>query len=927
MPPALVQARYRDIARQVADRLAESRQGSDPLSPWPEDVVVASGGLASSIARELLTTFPAGLAALRLDTLESVARRILTANGELPRVAAEGERRLAMRTAVRLVDDAILESRGMAAMLERSYRDVRDSALTLAAFERRIRKGERSLRNPRRTRTILSVWREYERLIARLGAIDPADLFERAALLAPTTALPPQLVAGFYEKTGGQQKLIDALPVAATWNAIADEPAATISVVEHETKHAELEAVCADVRALLDRGVAPGRIGIVARTSDPYDARLVNRFAAAHGFATTFAEETPLIAQRIGRAMVNLLRIRERGFPRAEVLELIRDGLVTKTWLQIDDVDAETRRARIAAGTAAELRLVRRNSRSVERYIDVVAELESLTESAPVELLQRLSSLFRLQTGIDLAAADEIAEVAEMFRRAAAWNMRFDNAAVIDALEQRTLATRATGAVFFGDVMKFRGRSFDHLFVIRMQDDLFPMRRVEDPLLPDSDRRVLGLREIGNGREEERLLFDLLRDGATEQVQFSYAGSDGFGKVLRASQLLRYVIPSVVEGPGRVAAHRSLSNVAPTAPPRPTTTLGMTVLRPLQLLAKSGTDSVFDGHLAHPQLRERFAAILQRVSPTMLEDFGECPQKFLLKHLLGVRDIDDPERELQINHRDKGSLDHRILERFYRSLPTGEIAIAAASLPVLPPSITTRLDALVDEQFDEAEQQAPPFNRTMRDIERKATKRNLHDFIAADFADLTQRQLLPRHVEYRFGAKYAERGRVDRPEAFVVQAGGMPISVEGSIDRVDVGPDTLRIVDYKSGKALRHQKLADKIDRGVRLQLAMYAMAASEFFDAANVSGAIKPLVSGVKPASFEFVLAEKRGRIVETLEVFAAAIRAGRFPAFPNEKDDDFNSCKYCPVSHACRTKHEPDERYTVTQKKDPRTLLGETR
>ena len=81
-------------------------------------------------------------------------------------------------------------------------------------------------------------------------------------------------------------------------------------------------------------------------------------------------------------------------------------------------------------------------------------------------------------------------------------------------------------------------RSFTHLFVVRMQDDIFPQRRTEDPLLPDSDRALLDLREIGDGREEEQLLFSLLGD-SSPNVHFSFATADGFGKVLRKSRYLR----------------------------------------------------------------------------------------------------------------------------------------------------------------------------------------------------------------------------------------------------------------------------------------------------------------------------------------------------------------------------------------------------
>jgi hypothetical protein len=101
----------------------------------------------------------------------------------------------------------------------------------------------------------------------------------------------------------------------------------------------------------------------------------------------------------------------------------------------------------------------------------------------------------------------------------------------------------------------------------------------------------------------------------------------------------------------------------------------------------------------------------------------------------------------------------------------------------------------------------------------------------------------------------------------------------------------------------------------------------ARFFGAApeTVSGTIKPLVSG-KPMKFAFELAEKEAVLRETLALFAAAIGRGELPAFPNDDDDDFNSCKYCPVSHSCRTRHDPAEKYLVLQSGEPRTLLGGT-
>ena len=922
MPP-LRFAPYREIAHEVASRLAAARAGRDPLSAWDEEVLLPSRGVAEAVSAELLVRMPEGVAGVRLQTLEELAQRLLSDAGQTPRVASDIERRLAMRTAVRAVAHPMMDSRGVAAMLERAYRDVRDSGIPLAELSRRA-DSTRGLRSPGRTEAIVRAWSEYETLIAQLHAIDAADRMAQASRLAGNAK--PQLLAGFYDMTGAQWQLVEALlranRIAAMWvpteepfaqpfvraitpfAEVVRDPAIEIrrpdvAATQYDTRLDELRDVCARISALLAGGTPARQIGIVARSLEPYDVRLINRFAEEHGFATTMSDEIPLAAHRVGRGAVTLVRLRERGFLRGEVLELVRDGLRVTTRFDVDALDAATRRARVAGGTSDELRPLKNRSRELDQYIALVEELEQLTVAIDVE---KLGSLFRLETMQDLEAAETLDRIATVFRRALVWKKGLDLNAFVDAIGHESLSGRATGAVWCGELLRFRGRSFEHLFVVRMQDDVFPQRRTEDPLLPDSDRAALGVREIGDGRDEEALLLSLLRDSASH-LHYSFATGDGFGKVLRKSRYLRGCDTRAAKPARGIAAARAAA-----------------AGRQLQLLAKAGTGSVFDGHVG------ALPTQLASLSPTQLEDFGECPQKFLLKHILGVTDIDHPERELQINPREKGTIDHAILERFYRATSEQELADAAASLPQLPEALVARLELLVDEQFDKAERETPPFNRTIRNMERRATKRLLRDFLVHDIGDLDAQQLVPRHFEYRFGAKH--RDGADHPEPFIVNPGGIAVRVEGTIDRIDAGTHRFRIVDYKSGKAGRHHNLGEKIDRGVRLQLALYAMAVAEFFDAdpEHVSATIKPLVvADLKLDKFGFALHEKRDALLSTLEIFMRAILAGDFPAFPNENDAEFNSCKYCPVNHSCRTKHDTDERHAVAQQKDPRTLLGE--
>lgn len=850
--------------------------------------------MADAIAAEVLRRLPGGIAGLQIRFLDELARAIVNAAGQFPRVATDIEHRLAMRMAVRTIEHPMMEGRGIASMLERSYRDVRDGGLTVDEFEARAKRLSRS-------KLIVRAWREYERLIASYGAVDGADLLARAAVLAGSGGVRPQILAGFYDMTGVQATLVDALPVVERWAPVAASPQRKAaaepshSKTSFDTRFAELRAVCAEVAELLRRRETS--IAIVGRSLEPYDARLINRFAREFGFQTTLAEEMPLKAHRIGRAVLTLLRLRERGFPRADVLELVRDGLHLRTRIDVDAVDAATRRARVAGGTSEELRVLRNRSRLIDDYIALVAEVESLDPT-------NVGSLAKIETAEDLAAAELLDEIRDVFVRANALN---DTPSLIDAIEHATLTHRLPPTadrplIYAGPLLNFRGRTVDHLFVVGMQDDVFPQGRFEDPLIPDSERARIGLREIGDGAEEERLLLQLLFDSAEKDIRFTYATGDGFGKVLRQSRFLRAV--------GSLPQHQATEQPSNQA-----------TQRQLQLLVQAGTQSPFDGYV--PSLRPFVEAKLGALSPTQLEDFGECPHKFLLKHILDVEDLDHPEREIQVHHRDKGTLDHRVLERFYRGLTDADREAAIESLPRLPESLVARLEQFIDDAFDHHETDVPPFNRTVRGIERRATKRILREFVINDLADLAANELVPKHFEYQFGSVSARRANPSSP-AFTLDTGNVTLRVEGTIDRVDAGGGKLRIVDYKSGKALRHDRLADKIDRGVRLQLALYAMAASNIFgvDAENVAGTIKPIVTGEGKSRFAFALHEKQERLLETLALFTKAIRDCVFPAFPG-REDDVDSCKYCPVNHSCRTRHDLEERYAIQQQRDPRTLL----
>ena len=1014
-PPSLRFGTFSETAERLAERIVAglmARPAGERLQRREDqpDIIVSSAALGREVARRAAAAIPGGMAGRQIYTMENFARSVLARARVHVRVASETERRLTMRAAVQSFDDPLFDTRGVVSMLERSYRDLRDSGWSVERLEKNAR--IRPLRSRERTLLVARIWRHYEKLIAAAGALDPADLLGRAAAtIAHLPDLPLQTVAGFYDMTGVQFTLVAALHrsgkldsvdvplpqlvdsvdrggrpgsqsdaerysyggrfVTRLTNELSFEPLLHVAPVEtgqrpsftatqHPTPDEELQAICRSVRRLLDDGVAASSIGIVSRAIDSHDAAALRRFAEELRFRVSDRTTRPLRGHRFGRALSLLLQLRDRDFARGDVIEILRCGFRTAASVKPDRLDQATRAVGIAGGTLETLRSGKRPERyapEIEAYLAVLSELERITAVAKAAIaapawgdyLELLLTHFRCESTADLDAANEIDVLITTLRRLTALRQRFDTPAILDLLERSALPTEKGTElpVWYGDVMKARGRLFQHLFIMRMQDDLFPQRRVEDPLIPDSDRKSLGLPQVGDGKDEERLLFQLLLDSAST-VHFTFSATDGFGKPLRPSPLLRQFLIEAMPQARREILHdlgvflQSAHISADPADDRAGRLAGVDsrgrlphewsnespaaslLLRQMQRALRAGTRSVFDGYLSSdPVVTARISTALGSLSPTQLEEFGECPQRFLLKAILGVREVADPADELQIGHREKGTIDHRILETFYRGLESSDIAEAAASFPLLPPVLAQRLDEAIDEAFRDFAEQNPAYNAVIRDLEKRMTRKNLRRFVVADLTDLRNKDLTPRWFEYRFGSRARSAG--DHPDSFRLESAGVVLSVDGVIDRIDEGNGRLRIVDYKSGKGKKYEKLAGRVERGTRLQLALYAMAVREIFaaDSPEVSAAIKPLTAGGKSDLFTFSLTEMQEAITGTLELFVRSIVGGVFPALPDS--GRFGHCLYCPVGQSCRSRHDPAESYALAQYEDARALLEE--
>ena len=272
------------------------------------------------------------------------------------------------------------------------------------------------------------------------------------------------------------------------------------------------------------------------------------------------------------------------------------------------------------------------------------------------------------------------------------------------------------------DVNSLRHLSFRAVAVVGLVERSFPPPPRQDPLLLDDEREALrdssafDLPLRARGADGEALQFALAVGAAQERLQLSFARAQSAGgrgqlpsrffrdaaraltgepvRAARIDELPDWLYRRVsAKQPGErgSALARSASRSTSAGCSRPVPRLGSA------LLARSSSTveralaaqtarwrtrelTAYDGVLG----AEHLAALLARVgperalSPTALETYAKCPYRFFLEKVIGLRELEEPEAIERIDALSRGSLIHRILQRFLEGL-AGATALAEAA--------------------------------------------------------------------------------------------------------------------------------------------------------------------------------------------------------------------------------------------------------
>jgi len=611
-----------------------------------------------------------------------------------------------------------------------------------------------------------------------------------------------------------------------------------------------------------------------------------------------------------------------------------------------------------------------RRIEDVDRLATFVADLAAAIERRPksatwAEQLAYLAEVFgtyiadadRLVGALaTLADLDALGEPVSAERFLDVVRAAIDGLRVNDVLDERQGAFARRGVNVL-DVNSLRGLSFRAVAIIGLVERTFPPPPRQDPLLLDDEREELGRSDNlllllrARGADSEALQFALACGAADDRLQLSFARAQSAGERsqlpsrffrdaaraltgerVRADRvdelptwLFRRILAnrllgedlghalSLQEYEPAVVQEQPLVGVALVERSTPTLTRALAAQRARW---RTRELTAFDGVLGEAAL----PALLGKVgperplSPTALESYATCPYRFFLSSVLGLKKLEEPEAVERIDALTRGSLIHRILQRFLEELGNRRPS------PGQRDGDQARLREIALEECELVEQRGLTGYPALWRHDRRSLLEDLVSWYDVELEDPAPAGYDHAAYEVRFGQAWAdeETSAMSIDDPIEIDADGSRLRLNGRIDRLEWSSKRagMRVVDYKTGGTFGAPD-DDTVKGGRALQLPLYLLAAGRLLDLPPEAGLAQyfyPTRRG------DFTRREFRGAalgadaadFMPLLGSLVGAIRSGDFHAEPD-------NCKFCDFDSLCDSSRKQIRERKAT---DPRAI-----
>jgi RecB family exonuclease len=316
--------------------------------------------------------------------------------------------------------------------------------------------------------------------------------------------------------------------------------------------------------------------------------------------------------------------------------------------------------------------------------------------------------------------------------------------------------------------------------------------------------------------------------------------------------------------------------------------------REAERMRASGELTEFDGYVPEAGAVLDPCAPQNAFSVTDLEGAAACPFRFFLKRGLGLRAVDERERDKDIwlDPMTRGSELHDLYARLLRRCRQDGRGVD-------PKSDGAWLKQAAETRLHELRVEMPPATVEIFDRESREFLADVELFVGGEHEGLTSKGI---GFEVSFGRPLdaGDSEPLARPEPVAIDlGGGLTFRLAGRIDRINQVADGFEVLDYKTGGFWRDD-YKGVFNGGRRLQHALYGLAAVELLRAHYENPRI---------ASSLYYFSSQKGR-QEQVRITAPSLNdtrtvltdlrqvivEGVYTHTPNEKD-----CKFCDYAAAC--------------------------
>lgn len=395
--------------------------------------------------------------------------------------------------------------------------------------------------------------------------------------------------------------------------------------------------------------------------------------------------------------------------------------------------------------------------------------------------------------------------------------------------------------VIFGDVDRSRSHKVRSVFIIGLNDGVFPGSYKQEGFFNDNDREKLkneGL-ELAKGTEEKLYddNFNIYKAFTTaeENLYLSYASSDIDGKAMRASILVNKIKKifknikeesDIIEKKSEILLKETtfeelLTNLQQYKDGENIDNIWFNVFNyymkndrnKLENSLKSLNYTNIPEKIKKEESEKLYGDTLT-TSISQLEKYSSCPFSYYLQYGLRLADKETS----KIQPIDTGTFMHEVIDEFFNKIESQNISVKTIS--------EDELNNIIDEIIDEKLKLKKNYIFTMMKKYvvlikrlRKAIKLSMKYIVnSLKYSDF---EVLGHEIEFKNGKQY-------EPIEIKLED-GKKVQITGKIDRVDIAKtedgNYIRIIDYKS--SIKNIDL-NEVEAGLQLQLLTYVDAVCE---------------------------------------------------------------------------------------------------